>query len=276
MIHLSGFPYLWAIEEILSRAPNLKILQVLPKMVRHVPEHSRTAQLLKDRGVKLVEGYERPEMAWEEGESRNPRHRLLRQKLLEPEFRAHLDELCDLGFEMAIYTRRYFCLNDEEYVPYRVLSAERGLHVRQDHAISAYVNGVIHVLDPTYEVNRRSIQFARTLVRRAEKARRFHASAEAMDELLKELGVSEWPRGVPLARLEVYEKVLAAWRTDHLAALSERERFVLVGRFGLGDQPARVLAEIGSTMPGKSVSRERVRQIEGQALEKLGIDDTLD
>jgi hypothetical protein len=273
MVHLSGMPKLWAVEEILRRAPNLKTLQVLPKMRRHLPEHSPHVQLLNVRGVKLVEGYDRPELAWGEGEVRDLRYPLLRQKLLKPELRTYLDELCDLGFEMAIYTRRYFCLNDEQYMPYRELSAERGLHVRQDHGISAYVNGVIHVLDPTYEVNQRSLQFARTFVRRIEKARRLRGSAEAMGVLLKELGIIAWPHGLPLARLEAYEKVLVAWRSNQLAALSERERAVLVNRFGLGDCPVGTFAEIGAKV---ALSRERVRQIEGEALEKLGVDSSLE
>ena len=51
-----------------------------------------------------------------------------------------------------------------------------------------------------------------------------------------------------------------------LAALAVRERLVLEQRFGLVDGVERTLAEIGEVM---KISRERVRQIEGQALHKL-------
>jgi len=48
--------------------------------------------------------------------------------------------------------------------------------------------------------------------------------------------------------------------------LTKRESDVLRLRFGLEDGRTRTLAEIGDTM---SVTRERIRQIETRALEKL-------
>ena len=51
-----------------------------------------------------------------------------------------------------------------------------------------------------------------------------------------------------------------------LGRLSARERKVIERRFGLDGQPAETLATIGETM---SLTRERIRQIEGMALEKL-------
>jgi RNA polymerase primary sigma factor len=51
-----------------------------------------------------------------------------------------------------------------------------------------------------------------------------------------------------------------------LAKLDVRERVVLQLRFGLGDPDERTLAEIGECL---GVSRERIRQIEQAALEKL-------
>jgi RNA polymerase primary sigma factor len=50
------------------------------------------------------------------------------------------------------------------------------------------------------------------------------------------------------------------------ATLSERESHVVRMRFGLGDGRSRTLEEIGK---GLSVTRERVRQIEARALQKL-------
>jgi RNA polymerase primary sigma factor len=51
-----------------------------------------------------------------------------------------------------------------------------------------------------------------------------------------------------------------------LAELSEKERQILAMRFGLGDDMPLTLREIGEAL---GISRERVRQIESQALTKL-------
>ena len=53
---------------------------------------------------------------------------------------------------------------------------------------------------------------------------------------------------------------------DALADLPERERRVLELRFGIEDDQPKTLREIGDIM---ELSRERVRQIEGRALNKL-------
>jgi len=60
--------------------------------------------------------------------------------------------------------------------------------------------------------------------------------------------------------------MLARQMDDILRTLSDRERSVLRYRFGLADGRAYTLEEIGDTL---GVSRERVRQIEGEALRKL-------
>jgi RNA polymerase primary sigma factor len=51
-----------------------------------------------------------------------------------------------------------------------------------------------------------------------------------------------------------------------LKALSDREEHILRARFGLDNGEVRTLEEIGKEL---KLSRERVRQIEARALEKL-------
>jgi len=51
-----------------------------------------------------------------------------------------------------------------------------------------------------------------------------------------------------------------------LVDLEPRERTVIEYRFGLGDEPAQTLQVIGERL---GLSRERVRQIEAKALERL-------
>ena len=78
------------------------------------------------------------------------------------------------------------------------------------------------------------------------------------DSLVDELTLD--PSGVTQAH-EV-ERLLEDW----IATLSVREREVLEGRFGLHDHAVQSLAEVAQVL---GVSRERVRQIEAEALTKL-------
>ncbi len=69
---------------------------------------------------------------------------------------------------------------------------------------------------------------------------------------------------------QVEDEGIAALGSDALAALlarlSPRQREVLQRRFGLGDHAAQSLAEIGREL---GISRERARQIQGEALARL-------
>lgn len=65
---------------------------------------------------------------------------------------------------------------------------------------------------------------------------------------------------------EVAEAQMRQRMTELLDTLSPREREILRQRFGLGEAPERTLEEIGSSL---SLSRERIRQIEAQALARL-------
>ena len=53
---------------------------------------------------------------------------------------------------------------------------------------------------------------------------------------------------------------------DVLNTLTEREKKVLILRFGITDGRARTLEEVGQSF---GVTRERIRQIEAKALRKL-------
>ncbi|MDQ2809983.1 MAG: RNA polymerase sigma factor RpoD/SigA [Chloroflexota bacterium] len=60
---------------------------------------------------------------------------------------------------------------------------------------------------------------------------------------------------------------LSAVLTTALGQLPERERQIIRLRYGLGDDRARTLEEVGTAM---GVTRERIRQIETKVLRKLG------
>jgi RNA polymerase primary sigma factor len=61
-------------------------------------------------------------------------------------------------------------------------------------------------------------------------------------------------------------ELLKAHLDKVLGELTERERKVLLLRFGLEDGRARTLEEVGKEF---NVTRERIRQIEAKALRKL-------
>jgi RNA polymerase sigma factor (sigma-70 family) len=65
---------------------------------------------------------------------------------------------------------------------------------------------------------------------------------------------------------EVADRLTSTEVREALRSLSDRERQVLVLRFGLVDGRERTLAEVSKEL---GVTRERVRQIEGKALRKL-------
>jgi RNA polymerase primary sigma factor len=67
--------------------------------------------------------------------------------------------------------------------------------------------------------------------------------------------------------IEVVDRMQRAEVRAELAELPERERRIIELHFGLGGDEPRTLAEIGSEL---GLARERVRQIEIQALDRLG------
>jgi len=71
---------------------------------------------------------------------------------------------------------------------------------------------------------------------------------------------------IPSADLLLLKENFRTTLREALKELAERERRILSLRFGLEDQKPRTLKQIGEMM---GLSRERIRQIESQALKKL-------
>ncbi len=66
--------------------------------------------------------------------------------------------------------------------------------------------------------------------------------------------------------MRLSRKLLKQQIEDILHELSERERLVITLRYGLADEQSHTLEEVGKDL---HVTRERVRQIEVQAMRKL-------
>jgi hypothetical protein len=273
-VHVLGHAFLWVVEAILEHAPNLRVLELIPTEEKELGPRHR--ELCRARGVAVVAGHYRPEMAWDEDEvHRNPMHMPIRTYLmtLPPTERALLDELLTLGFEEAQLTARYYHLAGEEAITLRELGKEHG--IRENHRVSSMVHAVLHYLDPEFDVGDRSEQRCRNMTAKVARLRPLAASAAALASRLKECGVASLPAGLPLSRLDTYLDLVAAQRDGRMASLAETQPKVhraLVVRFGLGGEPVYLtLAATGVLLDG--VCRERARQLEEKGLAALGVVD---
>ena len=125
----------------------------------------------------------------------------------------------------------------------------------------------VHIVERLQKLNRaeRSLPI--------EQARQVRAAARAatsLDQPVDDQGdtvVGEFLAGEGLLPDEQVELSLCSQALQQaLAALSERERHVLVLRYGLDDDEPKTLEEIGRRL---GLTRERIRQIEVEALRRL-------
>lgn len=69
-----------------------------------------------------------------------------------------------------------------------------------------------------------------------------------------------------LPEVKIEKKSLTGDIMKALDVLTEKERFIILNRFGLEGRETRTLEDLGKTL---GFSKERIRQIEGEALKKL-------
>lgn len=275
LVHIDGHPFVWALEEIVKHAPNVKIIQVIPSMFDKI--HNSHREVCAARGVRIVPGHVRPDLAWEDGRIISPQYQAQRKFMLglSGEQRALFDELLALGFERAQITARYFCLGGEDYVPQRVLAEQFGFATGQNAVVSRHIVATLYYLDDTIEAGEDSKRAATTMRVTVARLRPLVATAEARVRVEAELGVQLAPN-FPLARLDVLRRLVMDKRSGRLAEVLKNRpndlRAVAL-RFGL-DEGARVyrtLHVVGDMMGG--VTRERARQLEERALAALGIEE---
>ena len=269
-VHIHGHPYLWAIKKILEKAPNLQTLQVYPTVLRHMHPDTHIA-LCKRRGVRIITGHWRPELCWA-GENRSPFYAAQRTffQKLEGDQKKLFDELIFLGFDEALMAARYFCLKDEEFIPQREVSTMFGY--RFETEASTRINAVIYYLDQTFETGTYSTRRAQQFKVRVQRLRTILANTEWKAKLMQEMGITQFPEGMPLASLEVYQEVFKKWQKDQLKTLkahSNKQHQVLVLRYGLEDGKFRTLKEISEIMSRVTVSA--IGSIEDRALKFMGI-----
>lgn len=279
LVHIHGHPFLWAIEEVLKRAPNLRTIRIVPTMQGKMSSAHR--ELCQKRQVQLITGYHMPQLAWEEGENRSPFYQAQQTFLLnlQGEQKVLFEELLTFGFEAASMTSRYFCLRNEVYLSQRRLCVEYGYPDSMHHNISQKINTVLYYLDPSFDPGDRAKEMAEAIKARLPRLRAMFHSDVLRKKYAEDFRVKY---GVPLAsnfpfvRLETFEKLLEARASGKLNALRAEEPKnwkVLTLRFGLDKAGTdvgiyRKLEQIGEMM---GVTRERIRQREEKAFEFLGI-----
>jgi RNA polymerase primary sigma factor len=107
-------------------------------------------------------------------------------------------------------------------------------------------------------------------LRHAQEVRRPPRVSASLDQPVGEQGDAVFADFVasegPLPEEEVEVSLKSQALMGVLSILEDREREVLILRYGLGDDEPKTLEEIGH---GLAVTRERVRQIESAALERM-------
>lgn len=276
-VHIVGTPFLWTIEMILKVAANVRTIQVIPSMLRkmHPDSHLR---LCRERGVEVRAGHHQPHLAWKPGRIHSVFYDRQREffRTMEGEQNTLFDELLAMNFDAAVMTARYFCLNDEEYVPQRTLAEEYGFERSDERQVSMRVNAIIYYLDASFDAGNRSQQFTNTLKQRVEKLRPFLRSAELRQRLCEQLGLTRLPEKLPLWRIQVFRELVQARKNGDLQRLMvshDHHYRVVTHRFGLEKEDPtlyRTLEEVGEIL---DLSRQRIFQLEEAALKLLGIED---
>ncbi len=276
-VHVDGHPFVWAIERILEKAPNLEIIRMIPTMCRKLTANHRT--LCEKRNVRIVAGHQRPEMAWRDGENRSPLYDTQRRFFLElaGEQKILFDELLAMEFEAAQMTARYFCLQNEKYVGQLTVAVEYGYSAATQGHASSMISAVVLYLDPEFKANKDSVRIARNLKQNVERLRREYGELLEVGKIITRMNeevvrltgdpTSKVPSKLPIARFESYKVLVMAKMNGRLEWLQyhhPRHYEAVTLRFGIFDGTFKTLEVCGTIM---NLTRERIRQLEDETLE---------
>ncbi len=274
-VHINGTPFLWAINEILRRGQNIKVIQMIPSMLPKCRQGH--INLCTARGVDVRGGHIRPDLVWEDGRAVSRHYDAQRRFMagLSGPQKVLFDELLAFGFDAAAMAKRYYRLDESDGITQAKLAAEFGLNEADNARVSGSVLAVLYYLDSTTRVGDVSERRARAMRKTVERLRPFVASIEHRATFVAELGLTTLAAEFPMARAETLRMILATVRDGRIDALRlEDPRGVeaITLRFGLDELERgvyRKLVDVGTMMGG--ISRERVRQLEERALATIGI-----
>jgi len=205
-VHINGYPFLWAIKEILNRAPLLKVIEVLPKMMRMVRPSYHA--LCWQKGVLIVPRYHKICHRWKLGENRSSQYKENRLffLFLEGEQKTLFDELLDLGIKSALIARDYYCLSGGEFTSQYEVAIKYGY--RQGRYVSVLLNSLRYYLDPDFITSRQAVVTAESLKKEVVRLRRKRNQALAVEReysrKLQEAGLESLPKGLPRRKIDQY------------------------------------------------------------------------
>lgn len=275
VIHLSGLPFVWAIEKMCEMAPRLRVLQIPPSTKKAVSAPARA--ILREHNVTLRLGCVSPNASLPGISSTTP-HYLERQAFMRGLEGEMLGKFCDLlrhDIEVARMAQRYFCLCGEPPLSQEQVSRKFGLKgVRGERRVSLAVNTVLSYLDPDrFPPSEKTKEGISAIVRQIDKLRAEEKEKKEWEDRLKVHGLkpSDVPDGLLPKRFPQFALLRRFHRTNRFVekAGSDRHAMVLEMRFGLGDHGrCHVFDEVGKKL---GVTKERARQIELDALKRFGL-----
>jgi len=278
-VHIHGHPYVWLIEEILVRCPNLEKIQLIPSMAKRLTDNHRQPCAL--RNVEIVTGHARPELAWDENDSRicNLLNFYKQQTFLQTingEQKTLWDELQDFGFEETAMVIDYFGLTGNDPVPQARLLDKYGFRGTGQTYISTQINGVIKYLNPEFRCGIEPEKYAVRIRNRVQKIRKIFERKEMIEQYANTLGLDSLPTNLKPALFEQLEFLVKARLDGRLARLAReypRHYKILCLRFGYRLETQRIpeeantLQKIGELL--NNLTRERIRQLEEVAFDLL-------
>lgn len=283
-VHIDGFPFAWAIEEILARSPNLRELRIIPSMARLISP--RAQAMLHKSNVQIKTGHHSPQSAWDADRiemmqevSRKDLQGFI--KALPEEKVKILEELREYGFEEVEMFDHFMGFENNTMKSLMEISQYYEFSNRSTHAISSKIRGVAVVLGFMGSAGQAARRTARSIQKRLITARRFSRSDQEREDFCRNLGLSELPNNLRAAHLDTFRQVIEAVRNGRLATLKKKYPAwagVIEYRFGIEKLSDGILTsfrthtEIASLGIFEFNSRARSHQLSLKAFEALGIE----
>lgn len=273
IVHIHGHPFVWLIKKILEKAPNVRKIQLIPKMMPKLNESH--FQLCQNNGIEIVYGHAQPHSIWNFNhmcgrEEYNIQHKFFQN--LNGEQKKKFDELLYFGFDSAEMAQEYFLAESDSLPTQQEIAEQYGYKTNQ--GVNYKIQAITKYLYPDFICGKMAQQHALVLCEKVGRLKEQSWRETAQRELIMKVGSATLPQGIPLCRISMYQKILDAYTNgtvQHILKSYPSCLKVILLRFGFDAKhsPYRTLQEVGNLM---DLTRERIRQLEERALKLLKIE----